>query len=81
MWGKLRSGQLFQFKFKVILSLFILASRNGYLSIVQQILENQADVNIQNKSGRTPLMWGKLRPNLFYLNLNAIIIIIHCSIL
>ena len=51
----------------------------GYDSIVKQLLEKNADINIKGNYDRTALIWGKLKFNLFIFN--SKIIIIHFSLL
>ena len=40
------------------INVFIKATKNGYIEILELLIENKADLNITNKDGETPLIIG-----------------------
>jgi ankyrin repeat protein len=51
----------FIFEFKLlILYIYCLASQNGHLEVVQFLIQNRADINLQDNEGRTALILGIL---------------------
>jgi ankyrin repeat protein len=47
----------------------------GNDSIVKQLLDKNADINIKSNVGKTALIWGKLKFNSFNFNSKTIIIL------